>query len=89
MARRRAAGVSLYRVSSVQGTTTLTPPASRVMSLYDTQCGAGTMTSSPSSSVAASAMYTALLAPGVARTSFIANSRPLSRRNFSMIAFFN
>jgi hypothetical protein len=56
-------GVSLKPSASGQGTTTGVPSLARTMSGYDTQYGAGTITSSPVSSVAISARKMTCFAP--------------------------
>src|SRR5687768_12450547 len=59
----RSAGASVNPLASLQGTQTGTPPAIRIISGYDAQYGAGTIASSPGSSVAIMALKMICLAP--------------------------
>ena len=56
IAASRAAGVILKPLSAVVSTATGAPPARRTMSGYDTQYGAGMITSSPGFKVATRAL---------------------------------
>src|SRR5258705_11611225 len=63
------AGVSLKPASRGHSTTIGTPPVSLTISGYDTQQGAGTITSSPGFNVAKKALKIACLAPAEMLTS--------------------
>ncbi|MOA26747.1 hypothetical protein D3C78_1475620 [compost metagenome] len=72
MACSNACGVSLKPSASGQASTTGVPSLTSTMSGYDTQYGAGMMTSSPACTVAASAVKINCLAP----TPTISSSSP-------------
>src|SRR3954469_15952108 len=63
IAAANASAVSLKPLFSEQGTQTGSPSASNTISGYDTQYGAGMMTSSPGLSVAMKALYRTCLPP--------------------------
>ncbi len=63
IARSSACGVSLKPSDSGHATTTGVPSLTSTMSGYDTQYGAGMMTSSPACTVAANAVKMSCLAP--------------------------
>jgi len=87
-ASRNASCRSTKPSSACVGTTTSFAPASRTMSTYEGQYGAGTIASSPGFNTATQKLNSACLAPVVAMTSRALNSRPLSRCSFLMIAAF-
>ena len=63
IASRSSSAVSLKSLSSEQSTTTGEPSLTSTMSGYETQYGAGMITSAPSSTVAVNAMKMTCLAP--------------------------
>ncbi|MNP39419.1 hypothetical protein D3C76_1329940 [compost metagenome] len=63
MAASNCSGVTLKPCTAPQGMTTGTPPLSMAISVYDTQYGAGVITSSPGSRVARKALNSSCLAP--------------------------
>ena len=87
MAASSSTGCSLRPFSGRVATRTGVPSAKVTISGYDTQYGAGMITSSPASSVAISALKITCLPPEPTEMFSDLKTRPFSRANLSTTAF--